>query len=295
MAVLRGRILRATGGFYDVQTDGGAIYRCRARGRLRKDGEGLFVGDLVEFTPLHGTQGVLEKPERRRTLLKRPAIANVEQVVIVCSPQEPPLSLQLLNRLLVLAESRRLRTVICLNKNDLPGSSEAQDILKEVFHAAAYPLVFTSALDGRGLQELKELLRGQISVLAGPSGAGKSSLLNRLLPGAKLRTGEVSEKLQRGRHTTRQVELLPLDDGGLVADTPGFSQLDLDEVDRASLPALFPEFSKYSSSCHFAGCGHHEEPDCAVKQAVCEGWLPAVRYKHYLAFLNEVVKRGGLR
>lgn len=295
MTVLRGRVIKAVGGFYDVQADGGAIFRCRARGRLRKDGEGLYVGDVVQFTPLHGTQGVLEKPEHRRTLLKRPAIANTEQVVIVCSPQEPPLSVQFLNRLLVLAESRLIQPVICLNKTDLPGSIEALKLLKEAFHAAAYPLVLTSALDGRGLRELKELLRGRISVLAGPSGAGKSSLLNRLLPGATLRTAEVSEKLQRGRHTTRQVELLPLAEGGYVADTPGFSQLDLEDVDRTSLPALFPEFRKISACCRFAGCGHHEEPDCAVKQAVLEGVLPAVRYEHYLVFLKEVAIRGRLR
>lgn len=278
-----------------MQADGGTVFRCRARGRLRKDGEGLYVGDIVEFIPLDGNQGVLEKPGGRRTLLKRPAIANVEQVVIVCSPQEPPLSLQLLNRLLVLAESRLLQPVICLNKNDLPGSAEAQKLLKEVFQAAAYPLVFTSALDGRGLQELKDLLLGRISVLAGPSGAGKSSLLNRLLPGANLRTGKVSGKLQRGRHTTRQVELLPLDGGGLVADTPGFSQLDLVDIDRSSLPSLFPEFNNISKHCRFTGCGHHEEPDCAVKQAVHDCCLPAVRYEHYLVFLKEVAVRGGVR
>ena len=249
----------------------------------------------MEFISLDGTQGVLEKTGDRRTLLKRPAIANAEQVIIVCSPQEPPLSLQLLNRLLVLAESRRLQPVICLNKNDLPGSTEAQKLLKEVFRAAAYPLVFTSALDGRGLQELRGLLRGRISVLAGPSGAGKSSLLNRLLPGANLRTGKVSGKLQRGRHTTRQVELLPLDGGGLVADTPGFCQLDLDDVDRYALPSLFPEFINVSRHCRFTGCGHHEEPDCAVKQAVHDSCLPAVRYEHYLVFLKEVAMRGGVR
>jgi ribosome biogenesis GTPase len=283
------------GGFYDVQADGSTVFRCRARGRLRRDGEGLFVGDLVQFAPLHGTQGVLEKPEHRRTLLKRPAMANAEQLVIVCSSHEPPLSLQFLNRLLVLAESRCIQPVICLNKIDLPGSVEAQRLLEEVFYAAAYPLVFTSAFAGRGLQELKELLRGRISVLAGPSGAGKSSLLNRLLPGASLRTGEVSEKLQRGRHTTRQVELLPLADGGYVADTPGFSQLDLEDVDRNSLPDLFPEFRKFSLCCRFVGCRHYEEPDCAVKRAVLEGVLPAVRYEHYLVFLKEVAMQGRLR
>jgi len=275
-----------------VQADGDAVFRCRARGRLRKDPEGLFVGDLVEFTPLHGSQGVLERPENRSTLLRRPAIANVDQVIIVCSPLEPPLSLQLINRLLVIAESRQIRPVICLNKNDLPGSAGAQRVLKEVFSAAAYRQVFTSAFDGRGLPELIELLRGRISVLAGPSGTGKSSLLNRLLPGVTLRTCEVSEKLQRGRHTTRQVELLSLDGGGLVADTPGFSQLDLDGVERNSLTGFFPEFQEFSESCRFAGCGHHEEPDCAVKQAVNEGFLPPVRYEHYLIFLKELIVQG---
>jgi len=289
---LQGTILRAVGGFYDVLDKEGAVFRCRARGRIKQTGTGLFVGDLVEFFPLDGMQGVLEKVELRRSLLKRPPIANAEQVVIVCSPQDPPLAVQLIDRLLVVAERECLQPIICLNKDDLPGSKVGQALLKEVYGAAGYPLIFTSAIDGRGLLQLKQLLCGRISVFAGSSGAGKSSLLNRLLPGATLRTGELSGKLRRGRHTTRNVELLPLSCGGLVADTPGFSQLDLEEIDRDSLPGCFPEFALFSALCRFSGCLHRDEPDCAVKDAIQDGKIPSIRYEHYLAFLKEVTTRG---
>lgn len=300
MIYLQGKVLRAVGGFYDVLNNGGTVFRCRARGRLKQtgakqEGTGLFVGDLVEFTPLDGTQGVLESVAPRRSLLKRPPIANAEQVIVVCSSQNPPLSLQLLDRLLVVAERECLQPIICLNKNDLPGSNEIQVLLKGVYAAAGYSLVFTSALDGRGLLQLKQLLSGRLSVMAGPSGAGKSSLLNRLLPGATLRVGDLSGRLRRGRHTTRQVDLLPLGCGGLVADTPGFSQLDLDRVTSEILPDCFPEFALYSSFCRFRGCGHRDEPDCAVKDAVRDKQLPATRYEHYLAFQKELATRRRLR
>lgn len=295
MVYLQGTVLRSVGGFYDVLSSEGTVFRCRARGRLKQAGTGLFVGDRVGFTPLDGTQGVLESGEPRRSLLKRPPVANAEQVVVVCSSQDPPLSLQLLDRLLVTAERECLQPIICLNKNDLPGSKEIQVLLKDVYAAAGYPLVFTSALDGRGLLQLKQLLSGRMSVLAGSSGAGKSSLLNRLLPGATLRVGELSGRLRRGRHTTRQVELLPLGCGGLVADTPGFSQLDLEEVSWDTLPACFPEFALFSGLCRFRGCGHRDEPECAVKDAVRDRNLPATRYEHYLVFLKEIAIRRRLR
>ena len=286
--MLRGIIIRAIGGFYDVRTENGTEYRCSARGRFKKDGTTLYVGDRASITPLSVQEGVLETVEPRETLLPRPQVANVEQVVIVCSPQNPQLSLQLLDRLLVLAENQQLRAIICMNKEDLP-HEEAELSLRKLYENAGYLLIIASAKFGQGIEELKQLLCGRISVLAGPSGVGKSSLLNCIQPGLKLRTGEVSDRLKSGRHTTRQVELLALDCGGLVADTPGFSQLALVAVSPQKLPSCFPEFLPFAPQCRFNPCRHRDEPDCAVKKAVAGGKIGESRYKNYLVFLDEVI------
>ncbi|MDW7651909.1 MAG: ribosome small subunit-dependent GTPase A [Bacillota bacterium] len=280
-------IVRAIGSYYSVRTAEGETFQCRARGRLKKDGISPAVGDRVEFTVHSGTEGVLETVAERDTYLARPPVANVDQVVIVCAPQNPPLSLQLLDRLLVLAENRNLCALICLNKDDLPHDKE-EEYLHTLYGRAGYKLLVTSAKLGRGISELQRELCDRVSVLAGPSGVGKSSLLNRIQPGLRLRTGEISEKLKRGKHTTRHVELLSLDCGGLVADTPGFSQLDLTDVKREDLPLCFPEFVQIAHHCRFAGCMHKSEPDCAVKEAVASGEVAKSRYEHYLVFLEEV-------
>ena len=245
------------------------------------------MGDRVTFTATSGADGVLEAVEERGTFMVRPPVANVDQVVIICAPQDPPLSLQLLDRLLVLAENRQLHALICLNKDDLPHEEE-EAYLKNLYGRAGYRLLMTSAKLGRGVDELAGELCGRVSVLAGPSGVGKSSLLNRIQPGLKLKTGEISERLKRGKHTTRHVELLTLDCGGLVADTPGFSQLDLTDVRRDELPMCFPEFLHFAPRCRFSGCMHRDEPDCAVKDAVASSEIARSRYDNYLVFLEEV-------
>lgn len=246
-----------------------------------------MVGDRVTVTVLTPTEGVLEGVDERRTLLKRPPIANVDQVVVVCAPQEPPMSVQLLDRLLVLAESQFLEALICMNKDDLSLGGE-DEMMVEVYGKAGYPVIFTSALLGYNIVELKEKLCGRISVLAGQSGVGKSSLLNQIQPGLSLRTGEISDKLKRGRHTTRHVELLILECGGYVADTPGFSQLELTDVASSELPQFFPEFKEHALHCRFKSCIHRGEPDCAVKDAVAAGKVAASRYDNYLTFLGEI-------
>jgi ribosome biogenesis GTPase / thiamine phosphate phosphatase len=283
-------IIRAVGGFYDVRTAEGADYRCRARGRLKKEGVSLYVGDRVVISPLSAGEGVLEEVLPRKTLLSRPPAANVEQVMVICAPADPPLSVQLLDRLLVLAENARLRAVICMNKEDLP-HDDVDENLRALYGGIGYTVLITSAKYGLGIEAVQEELCGRLSVLAGPSGVGKSSLLNRIQPGLKLRVGEISEKLKRGRHTTRHVELLPLDCGGWVADSPGFSQLDLTDVSSEELPFCFPEFQEIALRCRFNGCRHIHEPDCAVKEALEAGQIAATRYANYRVFIDEVTAR----
>jgi ribosome biogenesis GTPase len=231
-------------------------------------------------------EGMIEELLPRDTLLARPPMANVDQVVIVCSPQSPPLSLQLLDRLLVLAEDGQLRSLICMNKDDLP--HDEADFLRSLYGGAGYTVLVTSATLGHGIDAVKKELCERISILAGPSGVGKSSLLNCIQPGLGLRIGEISEKMKRGKHTTRHVELLTLDCGGLVADSPGFSQLDLADVSSESLPFCFPEFLRFSPDCRFNSCQHRNEPNCAVKKAVEAGEIAQTRYDNYLDFLEEV-------
>lgn len=273
-----------------MRTGSGDVYRCRARGRFKKEGTGLYVGDTVRIQPFAGGEGVVDEVEPRKSLLIRPPVANVDQVVIVCSPQDPPLSIQLLDRLLVLAENQHLRTVICMNKDDLPHDPE-EEHLRGLYESAGYRLIMTSAKECHGIEELQAELKDKISVLAGPSGVGKSTLLNRVQPGLQLRTGEISERLKRGRHTTRHVELLVLDFGGLVADSPGFSQLDLDDVSAEVLPECFPELLPFAEQCRFKGCKHRGEPDCAVKEALETGRIAVSRYDNYLTFLREIELR----
>ncbi|HHX74003.1 MAG TPA: ribosome small subunit-dependent GTPase A [Firmicutes bacterium] len=284
--MLQGIVLRAVGGFYDVRTKDGGTYRCRARGRLKKAKMGLYAGDRVRFSATAGAEGVLEEIYPRQTLLFRPPVANAEQVLLVCALQDPPLSLQLVDRLLVLAASRRLRPLVCFNKADLPHAG--LDELLVIYERAGYPVFVTSAKTGLGIAELRAELCGRISVLAGPSGAGKSSLINRIQPGLALKVGSVSAKSRRGRHTTRHVELLSLDCGGFVADTPGFSQLELAEITSRELPAFFPEFAAFAAECRFHSCLHAGEPDCAVGEAVANQEIAASRYEHYLLFLQEI-------
>ncbi|NLN06414.1 MAG: ribosome small subunit-dependent GTPase A [Firmicutes bacterium] len=284
---LQGIILRAVGGFYDVRTADGKTYRCRARGRLKKVKMGLLAGDRVRFSVTAGAEGVVEEIYPRQTLLFRPPVANVEQVMLVGALQDPPLSLQLLDRLLVLAASRRLHPLICFNKADLPHAREDIAELLAIYKAAGYTVFVTSAKTGLGIGELRAALCGRISVLAGPSGAGKSSLINRIQPGLSLKVGGISEKSKRGRHTTRHVELLSLDCGGFVADTPGFSQLELLEIKSRELSAYFPEFAAFAAQCRFHSCLHAGEPDCAVSEAVARQEIAASRYEHYLLFLQE--------
>ena len=282
----RGRVLRSHSNLFFVQT-GGREWPCRQRGRFRLERNAVLTGDWVLFEPQPDGNGYIVEIEKRHNELIRPPIANVDQAVIVFTAREPDLNLPLLDRFLVLAAWSDIGVVLCLNKADLITSEEAEAIA-EPYRQVGYTVLPIAAKHGTGLDKVTSLLTGRVSVLAGQSGVGKSRLVNALAPGLSLRTGEVSQKLGRGRHTTRHVELLPVA-GGLLADTPGFSLLDVTGIPKDQLWLCFPEFVNYGNRCRFATCLHHKEPDCAVKAAVEEGHIQEARYRRYIEFLEEIL------
>ncbi|MCL4424719.1 MAG: ribosome small subunit-dependent GTPase A [Firmicutes bacterium] len=284
--MLEGRVIRSRGNYFAVLTSEGEL-ECQPRGRFRQEQLRILAGDLVKVTPLADDRGVIETVLPRRTELFRPPVANLDQVMIVFTVREPALQLPLVDRFLVLAEAHHLDILLVLSKIDLLDPEEIDEI-RSIYRGTGYPFHAVSAWDGRGVDELRSALREKASVLAGQSGVGKSSLLNALEPGLSLRTGAVSEKAKRGRHTTRHVELLTMNNGGLVADSPGFSRLDLGFLNKEALAYCFPDFRPYIRQCRFASCLHQEEPRCAVREASEAGMIPAVRYEHYLEFLQEI-------
>ena len=268
-----------------VRSEEGEEITCRLRGRLRREALGVVAGDFVVLTRT-GADAVVEEVLPRRNLLDRPTVANVDQVLVVFSYRDPPLDLGHVGRVLVGAEKAGVDAVAVLSKADLLAEAERREVL-ELFRAVPYRLVVTSAVTGEGLEELRPLLGGRVSVLAGQSGVGKSRLLNALKPGLGLATGDISPRIRRGRHTTRLARLLDVD-GGMVADTPGFSRLDLEGVEPRHLGALFPELAALAPECRFADCYHRAEPECAVRKAVEEGRVPRWRYRLYLELLAEI-------
>lgn len=284
--MFEGVVTKGYGGFYYVYTPDG-LWRCTLRGKFRYRGEQVLVGDRVLVRAVGDRVGTIEQLLPRKVSLVRPPVANVEQVIIVMAATEPDPDLYLLDRLLVSVGVSGLDAVICVNKIDLVDVGALS--WPRVYRDISYPVVAVSAATGVGLEQLIGLLAGRISVLAGPSGVGKSSLLNALVPGLALKTGEISRRLRRGRHVTRHVELLVLPQHGLVADTPGFSSLHLPPMEREHLAELFPEIERYRGQCRFAVCLHHREPDCRVKEAVAKGEIASWRYEHYVSFLEEVM------
>jgi len=282
---VRGQVLGCYGDRVAVRLEGGEELSCRLRGRLRREALGVVAGDLVRVGGSRAAP-VVEEVFPRRNLLDRPVVANVDQVLVVFSYRDPPLDLGHVGRVLVAAEKAGVGAVAVLSKADLLEEGERSQV-RDLFRAVPYRLVVTSAVTGEGLDELRPLLHGRVSVLAGQSGVGKSRLLNALRPGLALATGEISPRVRRGRHTTRLARLLDVN-GGMVADTPGFSRLDLAGVDRRELAALFPEMLELAPHCRFADCYHRAEPDCAVREAAEQGRVAPWRYRLYLELLSEI-------
>lgn len=282
-----GIVTRAIGGFFRVLLDDGRVVETRPRGRLRKEGVTVLTGDRVDVSVQADGSGVIEAVRPRRSQLLRPPVANVDQVVIVTALTNPTPNYPLLDRLLVAAAAADVAPLLCWNKADLVSQDVIQEAV-EPYAVVGYDVVVTSAASSAGVESLRRALVGRVSTFAGPSGVGKSALLNRLHPEWERETGEVSRRLGRGRHTTRAVELLSLPEGGLVADTPGFSTLDVRDIPAAQLARCWPEIERRAGQCRFPGCLHRDEPDCAVRAAAEAGDIHPRRYRHYLDLLSEI-------
>lgn len=284
-----GVILKALSGFYYVSDGGEGTVACRARGKFRHLGLTPLVGDRVRITRLEDGTGMVDEVLPRRNWFERPAVANIDRLVIVASGAVPATDPFLIDRVAAIAESRGCESVICINKCDL----DRADGLFSIYRTAGFPTIRVSAVTGEGVAELGALISGTVCAFTGNSGVGKSSLLNALQPDFRLRVGEVSEKLGRGRHTTRHVELFRVGDA-LVADTPGFSSMEADRVtlgDKGSLGESFREFRPYLDHCRFVGCSHTKETGCAVLEAVRKGIIPQSRHDSYVRLYQEAKER----
>lgn len=274
-----GRIIRSLSGFYDVQLPD-QVVTCRGRGVLRKTHVTPLTGDMAEITVEQG-KGMVEAVLPRKNSFVRPAVANVDALAIFAANVNPVTEPFLIDRVAAIAGNQNVETVICINKCDL----DPADTLRNIYEKAGFRVISTSAVTGAGLPELRAFLKGKLTAFTGNTGIGKSSVLNALCPGLGLATGEVSEKLGRGRHTTRHVELFALDADTFVMDTPGFSSFDTEQMDvilKENLQYAFPDFAPYLGKCQFADCSHRREPGCAVRAALQSGEIQPTRYDSYL-------------
>lgn len=286
--MIEGRIIKGIGGFYYIETEKG-LYECRARGIFRKNKITPLVGDFVKISVVDedNKKGVVEEIQERKTELVRPPIANVNKALIVFAVKNPTPHLSLLDRFIVLAERENLEIVIILTKIDLDDDNTFEKI-KNIYEPCGYKVIGVSNLEKKNIDKVKEELKDNTVVFAGPSGVGKSSLLNEIDKNFKLKTGDVSDKIKRGKHTTRHAELFELEFGGMVADTPGFSSLTLDDIEDVDLKDYFIEFDNYDDCKFGSRCIHQNEPNCAVKEAVENGEIPKERYESYIQLLNEI-------
>lgn len=284
MSICEGVIVKGIGGFYYVNTGSGVV-ECRARGIFRKRGFTPLVGDRVVIETTDSTHGVVSEICERRNSLIRPAVANVTKMVAVVAKTSPAPNTYILDKLIASAEFAGLKIAVCFNKSDLEGEND----LPEVYRKAGFEVIETSTVENTGIDTLEAFLKDELTVFAGNSGVGKSSLINRLMGEELFEIGSVSEKLERGRHTTRHSELVKLPFGGYIIDTPGFSSFDLNMIPKIELASMFREFGGYTDSCRFQDCRHTAEPDCGVIGAVKEGKISESRHKSYVQLFDEIV------
>lgn len=291
---LQGKIIKGIAGFYYVYAEHetgeqGTVYECKAKGVFRLENIKPLVGDDVELDILDedNKKGNIVKILQRRNQLIRPAVANIDQALVIFAIVKPEPNFNLLDRFLIMMEQQGLDSVICFNKQDIASQREKEE-LEAAYQACGYRVLFVSARENQGMDALHHLLLGKTTAVAGPSGVGKSSIINRLSPGVQLETGEISRKIDRGKHTTRHSEIIALGENTYIMDTPGFTSLRLFDMEKEELQTFYPEFASYETSCRFGGCAHINEPGCEVKQALEAGKISPVRYQNYKLLYEEL-------
>ncbi len=293
---MRGKIIRGIAGFYYVHVSGdGAedeecrVYECKAKGVFRRDNRKPLVGDDVEMDVLDGEQhlGNIRELLPRHSELIRPAVANIDQALVIFAVASPKPNFNLLDRFLIMMQQQEIPCIICFNKQDLDQAGECRQY-RNIYANCGFQTISVSAAKQEGVQELKDLLRGKTTTVAGPSGVGKSSIINCLQSAVTMETGQISRKIERGKHTTRHTELIAAGEATYILDTPGFSSLGLFDLEKEELGRYYPEFASYEKYCRFGGCAHIKEPDCGVKGAVAEGEISRMRYDNYCLLYEEL-------
>ncbi len=289
---MQGKILKGIAGFYYVYVVESGVYECKAKGIFRKDKVKPLVGDRVEIEVLNEEEktGNIVRIFPRKNELIRPAVANIDQALVIFAVTEPEPHFNLLDRFLIMMERKEIPVTLCFNKKDIATQSQIEK-LKEIYQSCGYPVLFCSALLEENMEEIKNHLSGKITAVAGPSGVGKSSIINRLQTDIKMETGEISRKIARGRHTTRHSELITIDKETFIMDTPGFSSLYVNDFEKSDLKYYFREFEPYEGLCRFQGCDHVHEPGCAVKDALEKGKIHTIRYEDYLEMYQELQEK----
>ena len=287
---MQGKIIKGIAGFYYVcvSEHDNDIYECKAKGVFRKDSKKPLVGDnvIIDILDEKGKLGNIVQIEERRNELIRPAVANVDQALVIFSVAKPEPNYNLLDRFLIMMQQKEIPCILCFNKQDLFSSEKLKQIYR-IYEGVGYPICFVSAKENSGVKKIQNLLCGKTTTVAGPSGVGKSSLINCLQSNTTMQTGEISSKIERGKHTTRHTELIAINDNTYILDTPGFSSLMVFNCEKEDIRFFYPEFSRYEANCRFQGCLHMNEPDCAVKRAVEQGEISTIRYENYKLLFTE--------
>lgn len=286
---MRGKIIRGIAGFYYVHVPEKGILECKAKGIFRKNNLKPLVGDWVEVSLLdeENKKGNIDEVLGRSNELIRPAVANIDQALVIFAIKKPEPNLNLLDRFLIMMQQKEIPCVLVFNKSDLV-TEEEKEKLREIYSGSGCEILFVSAKQDEGIEEIRNVLKGKTSTVAGPSGVGKSSIINKLQSGVSMETGSISEKIERGKHTTRHTEFISIGEDTFIMDTPGFSSLAVFDMEKEELEQFYPEFDEYRDTCRFNGCSHTHEPGCSVKEAIQEGKISEARYENYQLIYEEL-------